>query len=109
MAKAGSPKGMDRRGNSHSSIKAHQGDVRDSYGTAGPRSGDVVFTTLHILPRAEREEQRRSSTRMLPNLLTGRQTHSKVSAESQKVCFNEREYNMGHNYAIRMDPIMLYR
>lgn len=96
-AKAGSPKGMDRRGNSRSSIKAHQGDKRDSYGTAGPRdpgsepcrsrSAEVVLTTLHTLPRTEREEQRGSGGRMLPNL----KTQSKVSAKWQKVSFNERE------------------
>lgn len=80
-AKTGSPKGVDRGGNSRSSIKAHQGDERDSHGTAGlrdpsrepcrsRRSADVVLTTLHVFPRTEREEQWRSSNRMLPNLKT---------------------------------------
>lgn len=105
---------MDRRGNGHSSIKTHQGDVRGGYGTAGTwdlrkelrtsrRSGDVVFTTIHILPRTERE-QWRSTAGKLPNLLTGQQTQGKILAEVQKVSCNESEDNKERIQIVLIDP-----
>lgn len=108
---------MDRRGNGHSSIKTHQGDVTEGYRTAGTwdlrkelctsrRSSDVVFTTLHILPRTERE-QWRSTAGMLPNLLTGQQTQGKVLAKVQKVSCNESEDNKERIPIVFIDPGVL--
>lgn len=90
--------GMDRRGNGHSSIKSNQRDEREGCRTAGPwelrkescrsrRSRDVVFTTLHLLPRSE-GEQCRPTASTLPRLLTGQQAHSSVLAEARKVSVN---------------------
>ncbi|XP_073322767.1 uncharacterized protein [Pagrus major] len=83
--------GMDRRGNGHSSIKSNQGEVKEGCRAAGPwelgkephrsrGSRDIVFTTLHLLPRSE---QCRPTSSTLPRLLTG-QAHSRVSAEARK-------------------------
>lgn len=87
--------GMDRRGNGHSSIKSKQGEVREGCRAAGPwelrkepcrstGSRNIVFTTLHLLPRSE---QCRPTSSTLPRLLTG-QAHSGVSAEARKVSVN---------------------
>nr|XP_046242999.1 RCC1 domain-containing protein RUG3, mitochondrial-like isoform X2 [Scatophagus argus] len=94
FAVARSAKRMDRRGNSCSSIKSDQGDVREGCWTAGlwglrkepcriKGSRDVVFTTLHLLPRSAGEQCRRTAS-SLPRLLTGQQVHSTVLAEVGK-------------------------
>lgn len=112
LVRAASPKGMDRRGKRHSSTRAQQGCVRDSEGTSGSRSrrsSDVVFTTLQVLPRAEREEQRSSGSRTLPKLLTGQQTQSKVSAELQKVSVHDMLRESIEDISeTKMDPIALF-
>ncbi|XP_044052620.1 E3 ubiquitin-protein ligase HERC2-like [Siniperca chuatsi] len=94
FAVARSATGMDRRGNGHSSIKSEQGYEREGCRTAGPRelrkepcrrrgSRDVVFTTLHLLPKSEGERCRPTAS-SFPRLLTGQQAHSRVSAEARK-------------------------
>lgn len=86
---------MDRRGNGHSSIISNQGDERESCRTAASwelrkepcrsrGSRDVVFTTLHLLPRSE-GEQCRPTASSLPRLLTGHQAHSRVLDEVRMV------------------------
>ncbi|XP_039658210.1 ultraviolet-B receptor UVR8-like [Perca fluviatilis] len=95
FAIARSATGMDRRGNGHSSIKSDQGDERESCRTAATwelrkepcrsrGSRDVVFTTLHLLPRSE-GEQCRPTASSLPRLLTGHQAHSRVLDEVRMV------------------------
>ncbi|XP_037634201.1 ultraviolet-B receptor UVR8-like isoform X2 [Sebastes umbrosus] len=85
---------MDRRGSVHSSIKSDQGDERESCRTAGSRElrkrtcrsrghRDIIFTTLHLLPRSE-GEQCRPTASTLPRLQTGQQIHSRVLAEARK-------------------------
>ncbi|XP_034547960.1 secretion-regulating guanine nucleotide exchange factor-like isoform X2 [Notolabrus celidotus] len=84
---------MDRGGNGHSSIKFDKGAEGESFRTAGPwelRKGprrrgstDVVFTTLHLLPRSE-GEQCKATAGVLPRLQTGQQAHSRVSSGAQK-------------------------
>ncbi|XP_029295944.1 uncharacterized protein LOC115013638 [Cottoperca gobio] len=91
FAIARSSTGMDRRGNGHSSIKSDQRNKRESCRTVGPwelsrRSTDIVFTTLHLLPRSE-GEQCRPSASSLPWLLTGQQAHGPVLAEARKERF----------------------
>lgn len=94
-AVARSAMGLSRRGNGHSSIKSDEGHVREGCKTGRPwelrkepcrsrGSRDVVFTTLHLLPRLEGESCRPSSS-TLPRLLTGQQAHSRVSAVARKV------------------------
>ncbi|XP_027132478.1 probable E3 ubiquitin-protein ligase HERC2 isoform X3 [Larimichthys crocea] len=89
-AVARSAMGLSRRGNGHSSIKSDEGHVREGCKTGRPwelrkepcrsrGSRDVVFTTLHLLPRLEGESCRPSSS-TLPRLLTGQQ----VSAVARK-------------------------
>ncbi|KAK2837410.1 hypothetical protein Q5P01_014622 [Channa striata] len=93
FAKAKSATGMDKTGNDHSSIKSDQEDEREGCRTTGPcelrkqiyrsrGSRDVIFTTLHLLPRPE-GEQCRSTASALPRLLTG-QAHSRVLTQPQK-------------------------
>uniref|UniRef100_A0A3B4V0V6 Uncharacterized protein n=1 Tax=Seriola dumerili TaxID=41447 RepID=A0A3B4V0V6_SERDU len=89
---------MDRRGNGHSSITSDQEGRGRGCRTAGPlelrkeplrsrTSRDVVFTTLHLLPRSE-GEQCRPTASTLPRLLMGQQAHSRALAEAQKVSVN---------------------
>ncbi|XP_034728148.1 uncharacterized protein LOC117945022 [Etheostoma cragini] len=91
LAIARSATGMDRRGNGHASIKYNQGDEREICRTAASLelrkepcrsrgTRDVVFTTVHLLPRSE-GEQCRPTASSLPRLLTGHQAHSKVLDE----------------------------
>lgn len=98
FAIARSAAGMDRRGNGHSSIKSNQGDEREGCKTAGPwelwkepcksrGSRDIVFTTVHVLPRSQ-SERCRPTAGTLPRLLTGQQAHCRVLAEVHKVSFN---------------------
>lgn len=83
---------MDKRGNGHSSVKSNQEDEREGYRTPGPwelrkeicRSRDMVYTTLHFLPKPEGDRCRPTAS-ILPRLLTGQQAHSKVLAEARKV------------------------
>ncbi|XP_050931268.1 E3 ubiquitin-protein ligase HERC2 [Lates calcarifer] len=85
--------GMDRRGNGHSSITSDQGNEREGCRAAGPlelrkeprrsrASRDVVFTTLHLLPRSEGEQYKPTAS-TLPRLLIGQQAHCRVLAEAQ--------------------------
>lgn len=101
FAIARSATGMDRRGNGRSSIKSNQGDEREDCRTAGPwelrkepcrnrGSRDVVFTTLHLLPRSE-GEQCRPTASSLPRLMAGLQAHSRVLAEAHKVSANKEQ------------------
>ncbi|XP_038560576.1 RCC1 domain-containing protein RUG3, mitochondrial-like isoform X1 [Micropterus salmoides] len=94
FAIARSAAGMDRRGNGHSSIKSNQGDEREGCKTAGPwelwkepcksrGSRDIVFTTVHVLPRSQ-SERCRPTAGTLPRLLTGQQAHCRVLAEVHK-------------------------
>lgn len=87
--------GMDRRGNGHSSITSDQGNEREGCRAAGPlelrkeprrsrASRDVVFTTLHLLPRSEGEQYKPTAS-TLPRLLIGQQAHCRVLAEAQLV------------------------
>ncbi|XP_068422589.1 uncharacterized protein [Clinocottus analis] len=77
--------GMDKRGKDNSSGKSDQEHERERWRTARPwelrkepwrsrGSRDVVFTTLHLLPRAE---QCRPPATTLPQLMTG-QVHRRV-------------------------------
>lgn len=95
FAIARSATAMDSRGNGHSSITCDQGGGRRGSGTAGPlelrkeplrsrESRDVVFTTLHFLPKSEAEWCRPTAC-TLPRLLRGQQAHGRVLAEAQKV------------------------
>ncbi|XP_056233280.1 X-linked retinitis pigmentosa GTPase regulator-like isoform X2 [Seriola aureovittata] len=94
FAIARSATGMDRRGNGHSSITSDQEGRGRGCRTAGPlelrkeplrsrTSRDVVFTTLHLLPRSE-GEQCRPTASTLPRLLMGQQAHSRALAEAQE-------------------------
>ncbi|XP_026177163.1 RCC1 domain-containing protein RUG3, mitochondrial-like isoform X2 [Mastacembelus armatus] len=82
---------MDWRGNSQSSIKSDQRDEREGCRTVRPwevrkevcRGRDVVFTTLHLLPRPKGEQCGHTAS-TLPPLLTGQQSHSRVLAEARK-------------------------
>ncbi|XP_060893935.1 uncharacterized protein LOC132974123 [Labrus mixtus] len=85
---------MDSRGNDQSSIKSDQAAQRERCRTAGPwelrkgpcrsyQSRDVVFTSLHLLPRLE-GEQYRTNTGILPRLLTGHQAQSRAFSEAGK-------------------------
>lgn len=97
FAIARSARRTDRRGNGRPSIKCNQGDVREGCGIAGPwelrkepcRGRDVVFTTLHLLPRSE-GEQCRPTVSTLPQILTAQRAHGRVSvsAEDRKVSVN---------------------
>ncbi|CAJ1068530.1 probable E3 ubiquitin-protein ligase HERC2 isoform X3 [Xyrichtys novacula] len=85
--------GMDSRGNDHSLIKSDQGAERGAFRTVGPwetrkephrrGSTDVVFTTLHLLPRLK-GEQCRPTAGIFPRLQTGQQARSRVSPVVQK-------------------------
>ncbi|XP_051806375.1 uncharacterized protein LOC110950047 isoform X2 [Acanthochromis polyacanthus] len=94
FAIARSAAGMHRTRNDHSSIRSGQGDDREDCRTAGPwelrnrplisrrSSRDVVFTTLHLLPRSGLERCRPSGP-TLPQLLTA-QAQSRVLAGARK-------------------------
>lgn len=92
FATARSATGMDKRGSSHSSVTSDQEDERKGCRTARSReprkeiyrSRDVVFTTLHFLPRPE-GQQCRPTASIFPRLVTEQQAHSKVLAETRKV------------------------
>lgn len=95
FAIARSATGMGKRGNGHSSVTSDQEDERGVCRTArswelrkeickSRGSRDVVFTTLHFLPRPE-GEQCRPAASIFPRLVTGQQAHSKVLAETRKV------------------------
>ncbi|XP_051806374.1 uncharacterized protein LOC110950047 isoform X1 [Acanthochromis polyacanthus] len=98
FAIARSAAGMHRTRNDHSSIRSGQGDDREDCRTAGPwelrnrplisrrSSRDVVFTTLHLLPRSGLERCRPSGP-TLPQLLTA-QAQSRVLAGARKVSTN---------------------
>ncbi|XP_031705563.1 E3 ubiquitin-protein ligase HERC2-like isoform X1 [Anarrhichthys ocellatus] len=83
--------GMDGRGNDHTSVKSDRRDERERWRTARQLelrkepwgSRDVVFTTLHLLPRSV-GEQCRSTATALPRLTTGQQAHSRVLDEARK-------------------------
>ncbi|XP_026198460.1 uncharacterized protein LOC113150252 [Anabas testudineus] len=91
FATARSAIGMDKRGSSHSSVTSDQEDERKGCRTARSReprkeiyrSRDVVFTTLHFLPRPE-GQQCRPTASIFPRLVTEQQAHSKVLAETRK-------------------------
>lgn len=87
--------GVGKRGNDHSSVTSDQEGERGGCRTARPwelrkeicrsrGSRDVVFTTLHFLPRPE-GEQCRPAASIFPQLVTEQQAHSKVLAETRKV------------------------
>ncbi|KAM7416502.1 hypothetical protein PAMA_018517 [Pampus argenteus] len=113
FAVARSTTGMDRTGNGHSSIKSNQGDEREAGRTAGPRelrkercrrrgNKEVVFSTLHLLPRSEGGHFR-PNTSTLPRLLTGQQTHgrgSTVTRQDRAPCQSELVQNSGSNSSI---------
>ncbi|XP_034398310.1 probable E3 ubiquitin-protein ligase HERC1 isoform X3 [Cyclopterus lumpus] len=84
--------GMDERGNDHSSVKSDHGDERERWRTArqwelrkepwrSRGSRDIVFTTLHLLPRSEPS---RPTATTLPRLMTGQQVHSRALDEAWK-------------------------
>ncbi|XP_041643463.1 probable E3 ubiquitin-protein ligase HERC1 isoform X2 [Cheilinus undulatus] len=86
--------GIDRRGNSRSSIKSDQRAERKNCRSAGPweqrkepcrssRSRDIVFTTLHLLPKWE-GEQSRPTTGILPRLQPGQKGHGTISSVARK-------------------------
>lgn len=87
----------DKRRNGHSSVQSDLEEQREGCSRAArPRelseersSRDVVYTTLHVLPRPE-GERCRPSTSTLPRLPTGQQAHSKHLTEPQKVRSNCR-------------------
>ncbi|XP_029915006.1 protein pim1-like isoform X3 [Myripristis murdjan] len=95
VAAARSPTEKDGAGNGRSSIKSDKWDGGESGRTAGPgelrrewctagRGGEVVFTTLHLLPKSE-GQRRRPRASALPVLLTGQQSCQGVVAEAQQV------------------------
>lgn len=92
---AWSTRGADRTGNGCPSIRSDQGFEREAGGTAGPSelrmergtrrgSREVVFTTVHLLPRSA-GEQLKSAASTFPRLQTRQLGHSRVSTEARKV------------------------
>lgn len=95
FAKARSATGMCNRGSVHSSVTSDQEDESGGCKTArswelrkeicrSRGNRDVVFTTLHFLPRPERQQCRPAAS-IFPRLVTAQQAHSKVLAETREV------------------------
>ncbi|XP_067463736.1 uncharacterized protein [Thunnus thynnus] len=118
FAVARSTTGMDRTGNGRSSIKSNQGDEREGGRTVGPwelkeqcrrrGSKEVVFTTLHLLPKSE-GRQFRPAASTLPRLLTGQQTHGRVLTEASQdraTSLSELVQKSGSDSSILQSPML---
>ncbi|CAK6950123.1 probable E3 ubiquitin-protein ligase HERC2 isoform X4 [Scomber scombrus] len=113
---ARSTTGMDRTGNRYSSIKSNQGDERDGGRTAGPwelkdwcrrrGSKEVVFPTMHLLPRSE-GRQFRPTASTLPRLLTRQQTHGRILTETiqdRATCLSKLVQKSGSDSSPTLGP-----
>ncbi|XP_030000078.1 uncharacterized protein LOC115426210 [Sphaeramia orbicularis] len=94
FALASSGVANDGAENVRSSVRTLLRDEIEGFRTRGQRelrkeqckrreSTEVIFTTLHLLPKS-RGEQCRPGTSSLPRLITGHQAQSRVSAEAQQ-------------------------
>ncbi|XP_056275875.1 uncharacterized protein LOC130197301 [Pseudoliparis swirei] len=91
-AVSGSSTGMDERGNDHSAVTSDRGDEREGWRTArrretrreprrSGRSGDAVFTTLHLLPRSEPS---RPPAATFPRLPAGQRAPGRALDDARK-------------------------